>query len=70
MALTDGGPAYPSTLTHKGTAECVGMTLRDWFAGQALVMLANYRSGKPPPEGLAARCYELADAMLAERDER
>ena len=43
-----------------------GMTLRDWFAGQALVGLlaANewvHRTG-------AAACYEIADKMLEERD--
>ena len=33
--LNDGGPAFPSTLNHKGTAECVGMTLRDYFGAIA-----------------------------------
>ncbi len=48
------------------------MTLRDWFAGQALAGLA----GMSDNTGMAAwlvddaaqRAYDLADAMLAERE--
>ena len=32
----DGGPAFPYTI-----GDHVGMSLRDWFAGQALVALLN-----------------------------
>jgi hypothetical protein len=42
------------------------MTLRDWFAGQALATLADC----PTPdlvENAAVMAYALADAMLAER---
>ncbi len=42
-----------------------GMTLRDWFAGQAIIGLDAAISGSP--QNFAAQCYELADAMLAER---
>ena len=43
------------------------MTLRDWFAGQAMAgMLANSLcSGKP--EAFIHDAYLYADAMLAER---
>ena len=48
-----------------------GMTLRDWFAGQALAgMLAyqgSYGTGNDPCNN-AARAYEHADTMLAERE--
>ena len=46
-----------------------GMTLRDWFAGQAMAgMLANSdRDGYP--EDRAQLAYEYADAMLEARDE-
>lgn len=40
-----------------------GMTLRDYFAAAALGGLADVES-----EAAAKWCYEMADAMLAERD--
>jgi hypothetical protein len=44
------------------------MTLRDWFAGQALSgMMANsyyHESGIVPIKD----CYHFADAMIAERE--
>ena len=48
------------------------MTLRDYFAGQALVGWLTALGGlEPPPddEGLAKWAYETADAMIAERKE-
>lgn len=50
-----------------------GMTLRDWFAGQALagllgghghVFIAN---GNSPRNGCVRMAFEYADLMLAER---
>lgn len=44
-----------------------GMTLRDYFAGQSLAMLADPNIiGKP--EMVAKSAYEYADAMLLERN--
>lgn len=47
-----------------------GMSLRDWFAGQALAgAMANhgsYGAGNGPGD-IAVRAYEIADAMIAER---
>ncbi len=34
--VDDGGPAFPVTLDHRGCVGAYGMSLRDWFAGQAL----------------------------------
>lgn len=84
--IDDGGPAFPSEDFEHGFHQDTiikhsGMTLRDWFAGQALAgMLAN---GFQPDEafkrnGLGAKrdwgkdtyvsaSYRLADAMLAAR---
>ena len=52
-----------------------GMTLRDWFAGQALMgaLSANPRVGKGQDvitRAFASAAYELADAMLAVRNGR
>ncbi|TPK14121.1 hypothetical protein [Mesorhizobium sp. B2-5-11] len=75
----DGGPAFPVTGATFGRE---GMTLRDWFAGQALPAIVNATSaGKHQPsgvdvrnstyskvvEGIAQDAYALADAMLAAR---
>jgi hypothetical protein len=41
-----------------------GMSLRDWFAGQALAHCANTMEA----EVKASYCYQIADAMLKERE--
>ena len=52
-----------------------GLTVRDWLAAQALggvysLALENViKTGKPDmvyKENIAAMCYEMADAMIAE----
>lgn len=82
MSAQDGGPAFAYSghvpLISADTGEVVGtemvyhagMTLRDWFAGQALAGLAGnshdecYRA---PPDKHAEWAYQEAEAMLAER---
>jgi hypothetical protein len=46
-----------------------GMSLRDWFAGQALAGLLSGLppGGEIPDPQLAGECYRAADAMLRER---
>lgn len=46
-----------------------GMSLRDWFAGQALSGLLASESDDQiyPTAGCAQRAYAMADAMLAVR---
>ena len=69
----DGGPAFPTdgfkySLEHGDHQS--GMSLRDWFAGQALVGLTREISGDVTVHrrnGIVSDAYELADAMLAER---
>lgn len=48
-----------------------GMTLRDWFAGQALAGMLASEAGIPPYSNswAAERAYQMADAMLAARKE-
>ena len=56
-------PSMPqgSTLTPGVTS---GMTLRDYFAGQAVLMF----DADVFVDEVARRCYLLADAMLDQRD--
>lgn len=67
---TDGGPAFP-TPWAAGTATEGGMTMRDWFAGQAMQgMLASANSGgrwDADHDILTGEAYDIADAMLKER---
>jgi hypothetical protein len=84
MLREHGGPAFPATYFLPGGSEYVspGMTLRDWFAGQALSNPAlctgtapdyelrrwfGERGGVTKAEIVAAQAYDHADAMLAQR---
>lgn len=73
--IGDGGPAFPNaseepTIENRyGIRARPGMSLRDWFAGQALQSIAGYTI---QPDGgtcdeTARMAYQLADAMLRER---
>ena len=64
MNKNDGGPAFPVG-DHKETAPTYGMTLRDWFAGQAMKSLI--RDTDWEQSELVMNAYLIADAMLAER---
>lgn len=44
-----------------------GMTLRDWFAGQALTGWMHDGLPRDRDDVVAHECYAMADAMLAER---
>ena len=49
-----------------------GMTLRDYFAGQALMIvpgLRDYSLSDDKPRAYARAAYRMADAMLAARQE-
>lgn len=70
-----GGPAFPETRWDDKTRRDIqwsGMTLRDWFAGQALGGLTVGWNDMPGSYaectgGVASAAYGIADAMLAER---
>jgi len=81
-AINDGGPAFPTkreALDPRATGWSMqeGMTLRDWFAGQALasVMGTAVGLGEASKEQRADMflkmsevIYEMADAMIAARE--
>ena len=76
----DGGPAFPEKLEKVIGPDLVqiykpGMSLRDWFAGQALAGILPARDASPKgsafteteAEWIAQKAYEQADAMLEAR---
>lgn len=68
----DGGQAFPH-IKHRNTDYGNGMTLRDWFAGQALMSLPHVcehdtlLNGMTFEQHVARNAYAMADAMLAAR---
>ena len=83
-ARTDGGPAFPTHPALYSSADAglaQGMSLRDWFAGQALLDVSGTNPNLPgdpadttewpKPMQLARRrarwAYIQADAMLEKR---
>lgn len=61
-------PAFPVSIPGCGDNGWHGMSLRDWFAGQALAMtVSTYVNLPDSAKLLARRCYAVADAMIEER---
>lgn len=78
MASDPKQPAFPHP---SGAQGCEGMTLRDWFAGQAMAAMLTGVVGKLGTHigayvngdcnaVIVDRAYTIADAMLAEKDRR
>ena len=74
--IDDGGPAFPMQVKlANGTDNYRGMSLRDWFAGQAMagiLFISNSvknESKQPAEKLIATTAYLMADAMLAARKE-
>lgn len=71
MSKDDGGPAFPVLSSETWHYSNEGMSLRDWFAGQALHSMTEYASGCENLNAtIATACYDLADAMIAARNQR
>jgi hypothetical protein len=70
--INDGGPAFPNK-DELGNM-IPGMTLRDWFAGQALAEIytardcLSYSKDETIGQAVARNAYTMADAMLAARE--
>lgn len=78
--IDDGGPAFPNPALASdnfvSSSDVTGMSLRDWFAGQALAGVAAkclteaHAAGASPIDAVnlaAGLSYGMADAMLAAR---
>jgi len=70
MATNEGGRAFPNDGKWANGMPEGGMSLRDYFAGQALVgILAGSPDVHVGSDLAAANAYNYADKMLAHRDE-
>lgn len=59
-----GGPAFPFNWETKGEFWAMGATLRDYFAAKAMQALVQGSYF----DATAKMAYEMADAMLKERN--
>jgi hypothetical protein len=66
MSKDTGGPAFPC---HPGIENPLydGMTLRDYFAGEALIKRGFNVRPYDNTDEVAKDCYKMADAMLEAR---
>lgn len=67
MELADAQRAAKGALPTSEFASMNGMSLRDWFAGQAMQSLVP-QWGDYATQDLAKDAYKIADAMLAARE--
>ena len=73
MTKDNGGLAFPTSMdveflrTPAGKLQS-GMTLRDWFAGQALTALIPSNGSTFYPNIVARDAYTIADQMIMARD--
>lgn len=79
MSAPENPSAFPYACPLEFHAAESGMTLRDWFAGQALPAVVaatsagqhypgdGFLDDRPINERMAIDAYKLADAMLAAR---
>lgn len=63
--MPNNPPAFPITPDLSGDY-CPGMTLRDYFAGQ--VIAGSFNLSQEHTKYISERAYEIADALLAERE--
>lgn len=75
----DGGPAFPLSRSQQAVEFKWGMSLRDYFAGQAMASIVAAKLGENSelyghPDGLLSKAdgyagvaYAIADAMLVAR---
>jgi hypothetical protein len=64
---TNNEPAFPQS--KDDNQFCSGMTLRDYFAGQAMTSLLSlyYDRGQLFADQVTEQAYQMADAMMEAR---
>ena len=63
----DGGPAFPNSVQPNFQCAEVGMSLRDWFAGQVIASVKGWHPADKGGKSAATVAYEIADAMIEQR---
>lgn len=73
--INDGGPAFPRSATRGSSGMIIresqqGMSMRDYFAGQALagIMAGHYVSNAA--DWVPTTAYRMADAMIEARSKK
>lgn len=69
MAKEDGGPAFPRPGWNECPDGCLpGMTLREWYAGQALkgILTMGHTAQELDAKRVAESAFRFADAMIEE----
>lgn len=61
-------PAFPCSPDGQNYSKFLGLTIRDWFAGQALAGMIGTVNSQKAADALAPACYIMADAMLRARE--
>jgi len=66
--INDGGPAFP--IAENGLQGYNGMSIRDYFAGQAMTAIIGslYCTPETSFKEVSGRAYAQADAMLKARE--
>lgn len=62
----DGGRAFPVM----SPCACAGMSMRQWYAGQALSSMSQKSYETHGREGVARHCRRMADIMVAQDEAR
>lgn len=67
--IDDGGPAFTLQGIEGVAPPCYGMSLRDYFAGQALqgIISVELLAAGSSASVFATGAYEMADAMIEAR---
>lgn len=75
MSKNNGGPAFPCLHEGSTRSDASGMTLRDYFAAKAMTalisgaMAGGTKLEITSPPAFSTVAYDIADAMLAARDQ-